>query len=514
MKTIKNLTAEQIRKSILQLAIQGKLVKQDPNDEPASELVKRIYEEKHRLIKEGKLKKDKNESFIYKGDDNCYYENVGSKVRNITDELPFEIPNNWTWIRIKNALNIQTGVSFKKEQATHKFKQNEIRVLRGGNILPFKLTLKNDDLYVPSNLTNDESLLRKNDLLTPSVTSLESIGKLCMVERDMNNVTAGGFVFILRPYLNQDSFAKICLLFISSPAFQTMMSKITKKSGQAFYNLSKERFSNLLFPIPPVNEMKRIVLKVFSFFPPLSDYQKVETNLRELENSFETKLKASILQYAIEGKLVKQNPNDQPASVLLEKIKSEKEKLIKTGKIKRDKQDSEIILGNDKSYYGNSVTLSLSDVCSYGVTITKTPSLRSGVTLPLIELDQIKSGDSTLPSGKVIKLSDKTQSQTYFEEGMILYSKLRPYLDKVVYADKNGVCSSELVPFWSYINNKWLLLYLHSPNFINRVNSDSFGVKMPRVKPQTFLTSKINVFSEQYMCKTTIKVEKIMSLFC
>ena len=102
MKTIKNLTAEQIRKSILQLAIQGKLVKQDPNDEPASELVKRIYEEKHRLIKEGKIKKDKNESYIYKGDDNCYYEKL-------LENIPFELPNGWAWIRQSNLCWLDNG---------------------------------------------------------------------------------------------------------------------------------------------------------------------------------------------------------------------------------------------------------------------------------------------------------------------------------------------------------------------------------------------------------------------
>lgn len=106
MKTIKNLKAEEIRKSILQLAIQGKLVKQDPNDEPASELVKRIYEEKKKLIAEGKIKKDKNESFIFKGEDNCYYEKVGKSEPVKLEDLPFDIPDNWTWIRLKSLCQI------------------------------------------------------------------------------------------------------------------------------------------------------------------------------------------------------------------------------------------------------------------------------------------------------------------------------------------------------------------------------------------------------------------------
>lgn len=99
MKTIKNLTADQLRKSILQLAIEGKLVKQNPNDEPASELVKKIMAEKKKLIQEGKIKKDKNESYIFKGDDNFYYEKISNGEPAKIEDLPFDIPDSWTWIR-------------------------------------------------------------------------------------------------------------------------------------------------------------------------------------------------------------------------------------------------------------------------------------------------------------------------------------------------------------------------------------------------------------------------------
>ena len=101
--------AEQLRKSILQLAIQGKLVPQDPNDEPASVLLERIREEKQRLIKEGKIKKDKIDSFIYKGEDNRYYEKVGSEVKDITDEIEIELPDTWCVCRFSTIANIFTG---------------------------------------------------------------------------------------------------------------------------------------------------------------------------------------------------------------------------------------------------------------------------------------------------------------------------------------------------------------------------------------------------------------------
>src|SRR5574344_664155 len=121
MKTIKNLTADQIRKSILQLAIQGKLVKQDPNDESASELVKKIYDEKKKLIAEGKIKKDKKESFIFKGDDNSYYEKIGNSEPSKLEDLPFEIPDNWMWIRLKSFSDIYNGNSINEEEKRKKY---------------------------------------------------------------------------------------------------------------------------------------------------------------------------------------------------------------------------------------------------------------------------------------------------------------------------------------------------------------------------------------------------------
>ena len=349
--TIKNLKAEEIRKSILQLAIQGKLVKQDPNDEPASELVKRIYAEKQKLIKEGKIKKDKNESYIFKGDDNCYYEKIGNNEPVKLEDLPFDIPDNWAWVRLNDIIHIQTGASFKKEQSTQEAKDGLIRVLRGGNILPFQYSLKSDDLYIPQELVSDDIILRRNDLITPAVTSLENIGKIAVINTELSNTTAGGFVYIFRPYFNNVIMSDLIADFVSSSAYLSMMKDITKKSGQAFYNMNKEKLLQLYFPIAPFAEMKRIVDKLNKCVPLVTEYSLFEEKLSKLESEFPEKLKKSILQYAIEGKLVKQDPNDEPASVLLERIKKEKERLIKEGKIKRDKSESYIYQGDDKNYY-------------------------------------------------------------------------------------------------------------------------------------------------------------------
>ena len=149
--------AEQLRKSILQLAIQGKLVKQDSNDEPASVLLERIRAEKQRLIKEGKIKKDKGDSIIFKGDDNCHYEKVGSEVKNIDDEIDFDLPDGWAFARINSLVYIQTGASFKKEQATTDSTQT--RVLRGGNILQGEYKFFDNDIFIDKQLVAESILL-------------------------------------------------------------------------------------------------------------------------------------------------------------------------------------------------------------------------------------------------------------------------------------------------------------------------------------------------------------------
>ncbi|HEY8389708.1 MAG TPA: restriction endonuclease subunit S, partial [Clostridia bacterium] len=334
--------AEQLRKSILQLAIQGKLVPQDPNDEPASVLLERIRAEKQRLIKEGKIKKDKNDSVIFKGDDNRHYEKVGNNSPVcIDDEVSeFDLPEGWEFAKISTLLNIQTGASFKKESATTN--QKLVRVLRGGNILNGSYHFFDNDIFLDNNLVPDSILLWRNDLITPAVTSIENIGKIARVEQTYNNVTAGGFVFILRPYCQIDELSKYLLYALQSSYFNKQLKAITKKSGQAFYNLGKERLLQLILPIPPLAEQVRIVAEIEKFEPLIAEYDNLEQQATKLDDDIYGKLKKSILQYAIQGKLVPQDPNDEPASVLIERIRAEKK-----AKLGKKYVDSYIYKGDD-----------------------------------------------------------------------------------------------------------------------------------------------------------------------
>ena len=250
-----------LQKSILQEAIQGKLVPQIAEEGTAEKLLAEIRKEKERLVKEGKLKKSVlSDSVIYKGDDNKYYELIDDSPVCIDEFLPFQIPETWVWCKVKDLLEIQTGASFKKEQANANKKG--IRILRGGNILPNKYIFKDDDVFVSEEFVNANTILKKNSIITPAVTSLENIGKMAVIEKDYKNVSAGGFVFIISPYIQDFNHSLLLACFLQSPFLIEAMRGITKKSGAAFYNLGKERLKELYLPLPPMAEQSRVVAKI------------------------------------------------------------------------------------------------------------------------------------------------------------------------------------------------------------------------------------------------------------
>ena len=305
------------------------------------------------------------------------------------------MPDGWAFARINSLVYIQTGASFKKEQATTDSTQT--RVLRGGNILQGEYKFFDNDIFIDKQLVAESILLLENDLITPAVTSIENIGKLALIEKSYCNVTAGGFVFIIRPCYNSSIFAKYLLYALQSSYFNKQLKAITKKSGQAFYNLGKERLIQLIVPVPPIKEQERIVNEIEKFAPLISEYNLFEQEATKLDTEIYDKLKKSILQYAIQGKLVEQDENDEPASVLLECIRAEKK-----AQLGKKYVESYIYKGDDNCYYekiGSTIKnitdeipfdipkswawVRLNDICDY-IRRGKSPTYGSSKKLPII----------------------------------------------------------------------------------------------------------------------------------
>lgn len=228
MKTIKNLKAEEIRKSILQLAIQGKLVKQDPNDEPASELVKRIYAEKQKLIKEGKIKKDKNESFIFKGEDNCYYEKIGKNEPVKLEDLPFDIPENWTWVRLNSISTISAGGT--PDRGNPKYWNGSIPWLKISDITSSnKYVNKSSEFITEEGMNNSSAkLMTRGTILYTIFATIGEVGILDF-EATCNQAIAG-----INTYLKSiDEYLYLLLVNL-----QDYMKSISK--GCAQFNINQK----------------------------------------------------------------------------------------------------------------------------------------------------------------------------------------------------------------------------------------------------------------------------------
>ena len=477
--------AEQLRKSILQLAIQGKLVPQDPNDEPASVLLERIRAEKQRLIKEGKIKKDKNDSVIFKGDDNRHYEKVGSEVKDITDNLPFEIPDSWAWCRLNDIASISAGGT--PERHNPRFWANgTIPWLKISDITSANKYIKQASEYITEEGLKNSSakILPKGTLL---YTIFATIGEVGILDFDAscNQAIAGVQLFntAIRDYLYY--------YLINLQAFMMSISK-----GCAQFNINQKILKAVFVPLPPLAEQVRIVAKIEKFEPLIAEYDKLEQQASKLDEEIYDKLKKSILQYAIQGKLVPQDPNDEPASVLLERIRAEKK-----AKLGKKYVDSYIYKGDDNCYYekvGETVT-NISDEIPfdlpenwawirlrYVIDFSKSDTIIAGQIDPsswVLDLEDIEKDSGRVLQKKAMRETQSKSDKHSFYKGNVLYSKLRPYLNKVIVADDDGYCTTEILAFdfGQYIVAQYAQIYLMSPYFVDYAMAGAYGVKMPRI---------------------------------
>ena len=341
------MTAQQLKNSILQMAVQGKLVPQDPNDEPASVLLERIRAEKERLIKEKKIKREKNPSVIFKGTDNTPYEKIGDEVRSLADVIPFDIPDSWEWVRLIAICEyIQRGKSPKYSP----IKKYPVVAQKCNQWSGF--SIEKAQFIEPDSLSSygPERLLQDNDLMWNS-TGLGTLGRMAIYKTAANPyelAVADSHVTVIRP-LKQFVLPEYLYYYFANPTVQSVIEDQADGTTKQ-KELATATIKAYLTPIPPLKEQRRILAKLSEVLPVVNSYGAVYDETAAMQDAFPERLKKSILQEAVQGKLVPQDPSDEPAEALLERIRAEKQRLIKEGKIKKDKHES-IIFRRDNSHY-------------------------------------------------------------------------------------------------------------------------------------------------------------------
>lgn len=336
------MTGKQLKNSILQWAIQGKLVPQDPHDEPASVLLEKIRQEKERLIKEKKIKRDKNASIIYRGEDNSYYEKIlaTGEVKCIDEEIPFEVPKGWEWTRLGNMFNHTSG---KQQSSSNKSGGTPQKFITTSNLYWGYFVL---DSVKVMNFTEEEiksCSATKGDLLVCEGGA--GYGRSAIWNEDYD-ICLQNHIHRLRPLV--DGTCEYVYYFIYLQKESNSLASI----GTAMPGLSANRLKSLLIPLPPLAEQNRITNKLKNVFPEVEKYDKAQERHNLLNSSLNDVIRKSILQEAIQGKLVPQDPSEVPASILLQRIRDEKQRLVKEGKLKKkDVIDSTIFRGDDNKYY-------------------------------------------------------------------------------------------------------------------------------------------------------------------
>jgi len=477
------MNGKQLKNSILQWAIQGKLVPQDPNDEPASVLLDKIRQEKERLIKEKKIKRDKNASIIYRGEDNSYYEKIlaTGEVKCIDEEIPFEIPQGWEWCRIASLADVVRGGS-PRPAGSPIFYDGSIPFLKVADLT------RESSIYVKSfSSTIKEAGLSKTRLVEAGTLLLTNSGatlgvpKICTFETTFNDGVAA--------FLSLDERLKLYVYW-----FFCYMTDLYRNinQGTAQPNLNTDIIKMTLVPIPPYKEQIRIVEELGNISPIIKHYEKAQDELDELNESIPKLIKQSILQEAIRGELVPQLAEEGTSQELLEQIKAEKQKLVKEGKLKKSAlNDSVIFRGDDNKYYEQigKKCLDITDEIPFVIPETwqwvrvrdvfqlnPKNEAEDEKLVAFIPMEKISAGYKSDFTFDTAKWGTIKKGFTHFANGDVAFAKITPCFQNrksAIFHDlPNGIGAGTtelkvLRPYGNTIDRWYLLYFLESPYFID-----------------------------------------------
>ena len=534
------MNGKQLKNSILQWAIQGKLVPQDPNDEPASVLLEKIRQEKERLIKEKKIKRDKNASIIYRGEDNSYYEKIlaTGEVKCIDEEIPFEIPQGWEWCRVNEVATSVTDfvasgsfASLRENVKYYSTKEYALLVRTKDLSCNFSKDLVYTDKHGYDFLSN--SNLFGGELILPNIGA--SIGKVFTVPNLNMPMTLAPNSVMIR--LDDECTKSWLYNVFSSPFGYDTLWSISSSTAQGKFN--KTDFRKVLVPIPPIEEQNRIVTKIKELSPYIEKYSKAQEHLDTWNVAIKGILQKSILQEAIQGKLVPQIASEGTAHELLEQIKIEKRKLVKEGKLKKSAlNDSVIFRGDDNKYWEkvNNELICIDDeipfeipqtwswvrldsICSY-IHRGKSPKYSDIMKYPVVAQKCNQWSGFSLEKAKFIEpqsLSSYSDEQFLEDEDLmwnstglgtlgrmaIYYSRLNPY--------ELAVADSHVTVIRSYkrfVKPKYLYFYFSSNTVQSVIEDKSDGstkqkelatktvkaylVPLPPLEEQQRIINKVN----------------------
>jgi len=499
------MNGKQLKNSILQWAIQGKLVPQDPNDEPASVLLDKIRQEKERLIKEKKIKRDKNASIIYRGEDNSYYEKIlaTGEVKCIDEEVPFEIPKGWEWCRLRDVIYPpKYGTSSKS------LSNGDVPVLRMGNIQDGEVVY--DKLVFSNNVEdNRKYLLQDGDLLFNRTNSAELVGKTAIFKGNRHVIYAG-YLILLRPIKTNSEY----LNYIFSSPYVRSYCKEVKTIGVQQCNINAEKVSQLLVPIAPFEEQMRIADKIKEVLPSVDKYSISQYNLDLLNVSLSECLKKSILQEAIQGRLVPQITEEGTAKELLERIKKEKQKLVKEGKLKKSALATSVIFQGDDNKYYEQIGSKVSEI-ELPFEIPSSWSLAR-----LNAVCQLTDGLKT--SGKQCLLDAKylrgKSSETIVEQGKLVYKG-----DNIMLVDGENSGEVFIVPQDGYMGSTfkqlWISSSMYEPYVLafiqfykETLRNSKKGAAIPHLNKELFYGLIIGIPPLQEQRRIVQKTEQLMQL--
>ena len=517
------MNTKQLRQKILDLAIKGKLVPQDPNDEPASKLIERIREEKEQLIKEGKLKRDKNESHIFVGDDKLHYEKFADgSVVCIEDEIPFEIPDSWRWCKVDNVSTIKGGKRLPSGRSLLNDKTNHpyLRIVDMKNN-----TIIDDDIHY---ISEDVFAKIKQYIITDKdlyITIAGTIGNVGIIPSKYNNANLTENAVRVTPLLINK---KYLMYLILSNYVQNQF--IDKTHHVAMPKLAIERIKGVLIPIPPIQEQNRIVETVGTL---LQLVETIDSDKIDLSNLIK-QTKAKVLDLAIKGKLVPQDDNDEPADKLLEKIREEKEKLIKEGKIKRDKNETFIFKSSDDNSYYEQIggeTVCIDDDLPFEIPNTWRWTRINNISKSV--LYGISNSAENSGNSKLLRITDiqnnnvdwnkvpyttvtTREKETYkLISGDIVFARTGATVGKSYFIEEcpnNAVYASYLIKitFYNQILSNYISQFFNSNFYWQQIINKSSGIGQPNVNGTSLKEIILPIPPYQEQRKI---VEKIKSIF-